>query len=200
MTDWQPGQPIATPDDERAWQAWRTACKLDGQRWRRARLVRIDYMPSPDAQAVIDAKRGHRYPLNTNSGVLDAIVIEWAELTGIKYRQVQEPMSPARRPELPDASRANKSGKRTGVAPGERVTCAAKRRRDGQPCQAKSVPGKRRCKWHGGCSTGPRTIDGKAKALANLAQYHAVRFGPSLERVESIAAAITAIDPVANGF
>lgn len=49
-----------------------------------------------------------------------------------------------------------------------RVPCGGKRRRDGQPCDALSVPGKRRCKWHGGCSTGPRTVTGKAKVTANL--------------------------------
>ena len=51
---------------------------------------------------------------------------------------------------------------------GLRVVCGARRRRDGKPCEALSVPGKRRCKWHGGCSTGPRTAGGKAKAAANL--------------------------------
>lgn len=50
----------------------------------------------------------------------------------------------------------------------QRVRCGAKRRRDGQPCEALSVPGKRRCKWHGGCSTGPRTAEGKARVTANL--------------------------------
>ena len=50
----------------------------------------------------------------------------------------------------------------------QRVVCGARRRRDGQPCQARSVPGKRRCKWHGGCSTGPRTAEGKAKVARNL--------------------------------
>src|SRR5690606_24060244 len=49
-----------------------------------------------------------------------------------------------------------------------RVVCGARRHRDGQPCQAKSQPGKLRCKWHGGCSTGPRTDAGRARALANL--------------------------------
>lgn len=51
---------------------------------------------------------------------------------------------------------------------GMRVTCGGRRRCDGQPCTALSVPGKRRCKWHGGCSTGPRTSEGKAKVTANL--------------------------------
>lgn len=54
-----------------------------------------------------------------------------------------------------------------------RVQCGAKRHRDGQPCQAKSEPGKRRCRFHGGRSTGPRTPEGKARALANLRQYQA---------------------------
>lgn len=52
----------------------------------------------------------------------------------------------------------------------ERVTCGARRHRDGQPCQALSEPGKRRCRFHGGRSTGPRTPEGKARALANLRQ------------------------------
>lgn len=54
------------------------------------------------------------------------------------------------------------------VASRKRVPCGGKRRRDGEPCTALSVPGKRRCKWHGGCSTGPRTPEGKAKVTANL--------------------------------
>jgi hypothetical protein len=49
--------------------------------------------------------------------------------------------------------------------------CGARRKRDGQPCEAKPVANRRRCKWHGGMSTGPKTPEGKARALANLAQY-----------------------------
>lgn len=52
-----------------------------------------------------------------------------------------------------------------------RERCGARRRSDGQPCQAPCVPGKKRCKWHGGCSTGPRTEEGKERALANLRQF-----------------------------
>ena len=55
-----------------------------------------------------------------------------------------------------------------------RVVCGAKRHRDGQPCQAKSEPGKRRCRFHGGRSTGPKTPEGKARALANLRQNQRV--------------------------
>ena len=51
-----------------------------------------------------------------------------------------------------------------------RVPCGARRHRDGQPCEAKSEPGKRRCRFHGGRSTGPKTSTGKALALVNLRQ------------------------------
>jgi len=50
----------------------------------------------------------------------------------------------------------------------KRVPCGARRRRDGKPCEALSVPGKKRCRWHGGMSTGPRTPEGKAKVARNL--------------------------------
>lgn len=84
------------------------------------------------------------------------------------------------------STRANESGlchaKRAGahtsnsggmpiMANQARVICGAKRRRDGQPCQGLSVPGKRRCKWHGGASTGPKTDEGRARSMVNLRQY-----------------------------
>lgn len=53
----------------------------------------------------------------------------------------------------------------------KRVPCGARRRRDGQPCDALSVPGKRRCRWHGGMSTGPKTSEGKAKVTRNLPRF-----------------------------
>jgi hypothetical protein len=64
---------------------------------------------------------------------------------------------------------ANNSG-RLSTGNKARVICGARRRRDGEPCQGLSVPGKRRCKWHGGASTGPRTDEGRARSLANLRQ------------------------------
>ena len=78
-------------------------------------------------------------------------------------------------PEFIDASmRANNSGSLPAGTKQARVICGAKRRRDGQPCQGLSVPGKLRCKWHGGASTGPRTEMGRAKAKANLRQYNVI--------------------------
>ncbi len=203
------------------------------QRQRRARMVRIDYMPSKAARDAIETMRERTRPGTvsaTNSAVIDAIVAEWARLTGINYSDLSKPKTPASlpglcdtyararmttdgrsstrahdssddsakcapvrvgvgpaAPEFIDASmRANKSGlchaTRAGahanksggmpiMANQARVICGAKRRRDGQPCQGLSVPGKRRCKWHGGASTGPRTDEGRARSRANLLQY-----------------------------
>jgi len=72
MSDWQPGQPIVTPEDWQAWQEWRKASKLEAQRQRRAQLPRIDYYPSPEALAHIQ-RNGTRYaPL---SAVIDALIL-----------------------------------------------------------------------------------------------------------------------------
>ncbi|WP_405403616.1 HGGxSTG domain-containing protein [Paracoccus sp. Ld10] len=43
-----------------------------------------------------------------------------------------------------------------------RVRCGAKTRKSA-PCRMKSEPGKHRCKFHGGRSTGARTPEGKAR-------------------------------------
>jgi hypothetical protein len=47
----------------------------------------------------------------------------------------------------------------------ERPRCGAKTR-SGKPCQARVVPGKRRCRMHGGLSTGPRTAEGRSRIAA----------------------------------
>jgi hypothetical protein len=202
------------------------------QRQRRARMVRIDYMPGKAARDAIEAMRARsqpRTPSATNSAVIDAIVAEWARLTGINYSDLSKPKTPANLPGLSDTytrarmttdarsstrahespddsakcapvrvgvspavpefidafaranesglchatragAQANKSGSLPAGANQARVICGARRRRDGEPCQGLSVPGKRRCKWHGGASTGPRTDEGRARSLANLQQ------------------------------
>jgi hypothetical protein len=58
-----------------------------------------------------------------------------------------------------------KNGNRSGnpeLAP----RCGARNRR-GLPCQAPAVRGKRRCRLHGGHSTGPRTLEGLARLRAS---------------------------------
>lgn len=44
----------------------------------------------------------------------------------------------------------------------QRLICGAKTRK-GHRCRLKSEPGRRRCKFHGGMSTGPKTAEGRAK-------------------------------------
>ena len=44
-----------------------------------------------------------------------------------------------------------------------RVTCGAKTTRKGTPCGNKSEPGRKRRKFHGGRSTGPKTPEGRAR-------------------------------------
>lgn len=73
---------------------------------------------------------------------------------------------------------ANNSGSVLAGSNQARVICGAKRRRDGQPCQGLSVPGKFRCKWHGGASTGPTTAAGRMRSLTNLRQF---RRKPNIE-------------------
>lgn len=43
-----------------------------------------------------------------------------------------------------------------------RLRCGAKTRK-GTPCRCKSEPGKRRCKFHGGMSTGAKTAEGRER-------------------------------------
>lgn len=146
---------------------------------------RIDYHASPAAWAAIELRRSREHPGSvgaTNRAILDAIICEWAA-DRLKNNQ---PESVAMTPDggagvfspfraraydfgagLPSwvptwlaANRAKQSGLR--------VVCGARRHRDGQPCRARSEPGKRRCRFHGGRSTGPKTAEGKARALANL--------------------------------
>ena len=51
--------------------------------------------------------------------------------------------------------------------------CGAWAKRSGRPCKMKPLPGRARCKYHGGMSTGPKSLAGKIKALSSLKQYKA---------------------------
>jgi len=61
-----------------------------------------------------------------------------------------------------------------------RVRCGARRRVDGGACRAPVVPGRKRCRWHGGCSTGPVTLAG---LLAAYSRLRGVRELPEPERL-----------------
>ena len=45
----------------------------------------------------------------------------------------------------------------------DRPRCGAHARTTGKPCTAPTVPGRMRCKLHGGKSTGPRTPEGRKR-------------------------------------
>ena len=47
----------------------------------------------------------------------------------------------------------------------DRAYCGAKTRA-GEGCKKKVMPGKTKCRYHGGLSTGPKTEEGKAKIAA----------------------------------
>jgi hypothetical protein len=53
-------------------------------------------------------------------------------------------------------------------------SCGARRKRDGQLCTAKPLANGR-CKFHGGMSTGPKTTEGRLRALANLRHLQSSR-------------------------
>lgn len=74
---WQPGQPVVSTADTADWQAWRKARKLEQQRYYRAHARRIDYYPSEEAQAIIDARTG---PLADGdySSIINALVLAGA--------------------------------------------------------------------------------------------------------------------------
>jgi hypothetical protein len=53
-------------------------------------------------------------------------------------------------------------GNRSPLPRKERPICGA-RNRQGKPCAVRVEPGKRRCRFHGGLSTGPKTAAGRAR-------------------------------------
>jgi hypothetical protein len=57
----------------------------------------------------------------------------------------------------------------------KRPVCAA-RNRHGKPCHMRVEPGKRRCRFHGGLSTGPKTVAGRQRiAEAQRRRWKAFR-------------------------
>lgn len=187
------------------------------QRARRGRRSRIDYYPNPDALTAIEARRTRYGPANNYSGILNAIIAEWLSLTGRKQQATAGPntksmpefseknahervTSVARYVEVPElchTSRARACARITSEPENRAkqacVICGARRRSDGKPCQALSVQGKKRCRWHGGCSTGLRTDVGRARSLANLRQYGGEMksasspYDPSMEQPAKVA-------------
>lgn len=82
--------------------------------------------------------------------------IELAELELLmqqgRYRRSQDPPLVPLFPPFPDELRG--------------LACGAKTRA-GSPCKIAAIYSNGRCKLHGGLSTGPRTVGGKARAALN---------------------------------
>ncbi len=51
------------------------------------------------------------------------------------------------------------------------MICGAKAKSTGEPCKSKEIHRNGRCKFHGGLSTGPKSLAGKLAALGNLWQF-----------------------------
>lgn len=80
-----------------------------------------------------------------------------ARLWGVALDPIQDGLEARARADL-DRINAREADRKAKA----RVICGAKTRA-GHPCGQKSEPGKRRCKWHGGKSTGPKTLEGRAR-------------------------------------
>ena len=83
-----------------------------------------------------------------------------------------------------------------GGNPASAPRCGAKNRR-GVPCMGATLRGKKRCKHHGGASTGPRSAAGLARIVAAHSKHGAygAEFGAllaQLRRIRTEAAALTA--------
>ncbi len=73
--------------------------------------------------------------------------------------------------------------------PSKKVQCMARRKYDGQQCQAKGIlknNGRYICKLHGGMSYGHRTTEGRIKALMNLRQYKNKSYEEIKRSIEAI--------------
>lgn len=62
------------------------------------------------------------------------------------------------------------------------TTCGAKSRA-GTPCKRAPTPGKKRCKFHGGRSTGPKTPKGKAAMVQAKVQHGAYATSDAYEAI-----------------
>lgn len=68
-----------------------------------------------------------------------------------------------------EASAAEAAGRYVRSCPGylRGLTCGA-RKKNGERCRSTTLCANGRCKFHGGASTGPRSAEGRARALENL--------------------------------
>lgn len=68
----------------------------------------------------------------------------------------------------------------------ERARCGAMAKGTGMPCKLPVVPFRDRCKWHGGCSTGPKTKEGK-EAISQAQRQRWERYRAQKQNVAGLA-------------
>ena len=90
------------------------------------------------------------------------------------------------RQKLVEAGKATRLG---AHSPGQR--CLARTRR-GTRCQNPVVTNRKKCRMHGGKSTGPRTVEGKARSIAAHTK-HGRRSREHVEKVKAINAELRRI-------
>ena len=179
---------VTNPDEGSAAQGRRKR-KLQLQRERRARNQRIDYYVSEAALAIINARTTNSVG-GDHSSVINRLVLAGAKrrASGINGHIARararvmgsgsEGSDAEARYRFPEddpsfvvrTRRASSKAERSRKPPPGLAECGA-RTRKGTPCKCQPERGRRRCRQHGGMSTGPRSVDGKARARANLRQF-----------------------------
>ena len=95
----------------------------------------------------------------------------------MKERQARAEVALARRLEEL-ANRGDGEGVRRELEWYQRSRCQARTKsRGGRPCRARALANGR-CRHHGGCSTGPKTLAGRIRALTNLRPFAHLRGVP----------------------
>lgn len=124
-------------------------------------------------------------PIKTRFGVparmLVVLGIQTLPINCISYRAREHGVLGwvDRQQEALDKKSAHSRAKAAIRAAQHRQQCGAKTRK-GHPCSNKSEPGRRRCKFHGGLSTGPKTIGGRTKiAEAQRSRWAAYKYSNS---------------------
>ncbi len=95
----------------------------------------------------------------------------------MKERQSRAEVALARRLEEL-ANRGDGEGVRLELEWYQRSRCQARTKsRGGRPCRAAALENGR-CRHHGGCSTGPKSITGRIRALTNLRPFAHLKDAP----------------------
>jgi DNA-binding XRE family transcriptional regulator len=138
---------------------WETKPTVDPRGWAPKRMFEvlgITVVPQLETSTRAGARARHGVLSDLDRYIAEAMARGKARLAA-KERTTQ-----ARRAATARATQERLTARERAAQTRRRVPCGA-RTRKGQPCRMLSVPGRRRCKLHGGMSTGPRTAEGRAR-------------------------------------